>query len=61
MRLGWALAHLRQTIRVTKVTKGRLELPRRIGHDGLSVACLPVTPLGRVSMTRAGIEPAFAA
>ena len=30
-----------------RVTKGRVELPSPDGHDVLSVACLPVAPLGR--------------
>jgi hypothetical protein len=29
-----------------RVTKGRVELPSPYGHDVLSVACLPVAPLG---------------
>lgn len=37
------------------VTKGRVELPRLLGLDVLSVACLPVPPLGQVA--RVGIEP----
>src|SRR5260221_1306670 len=46
----------------SRVTKGRVELPSPHGHDVLSVACLPVAPLGQLfRMTRAGIEPAFAA
>src|SRR5665213_1166400 len=32
-----------------QMTKGRVELPSPSGHDVLSVACLPVAPLGRVS------------
>ena len=40
------------------VTKGRVELPSPSGHDVLSVACLPVPPLGHVQAARAGIEPA---
>ena len=39
------------------VTKGRFELPSPYGHDVLSVARLPVAPLGH-SAARAGIEPA---
>src|SRR5262249_33965669 len=30
------------------VTKGRVELPRRVRHDVLNVGCLPVPSLGRV-------------
>ena len=46
----------------SRVTKGRVELPSPSGHDVLSVACLPVAPLGQLfRVTRAGIEPAFAA
>lgn len=51
------------------VTKGRVELPRRKGHDVLNVGCLPVPSLGRAMeetmpahavtlVTRAGLEPA---
>ena len=36
------------------VTKGRLELPSPCGHDVLSVACLPVAPLGRVVSSPCG-------
>ena len=32
------------------VTKGRVELPSPCGHDVLSVACLPVAPLGHVRL-----------
>lgn len=32
------------------VTKGRVELPSPYGHDVLSVACLPVAPLGHVCL-----------
>ena len=46
MRLRWTLVRLRQFI---SVTKGRVELPRHLRHDVLSVACLPVAPLGRKS------------
>ena len=31
-----------------QMTKGRVELPSPSGHDVLSVACLPVAPLGHV-------------
>ena len=66
MRLRWALAHLRHgSPSDFRVTKGRVELPCPCGHDVLSVACLPVPPLGRqllhFQVTRAGIEPALAA
>ena len=30
-----------------RLTKRRVELPSPIGHDVLSVACLPVAPLGQ--------------
>ena len=33
---------------VSAVTKGRVELPRQLRHDALSVVCLPVPPLGQV-------------
>jgi hypothetical protein len=51
MRLPWALAHLRHRLlrSLDRVTKGRVELPSPCGHDVLSVACLPVSPLGRVN------------
>ena len=34
-----------------RVTKGRVELPSPDGHDVLSVACLPVAPLGQLSQS----------
>jgi hypothetical protein len=37
------------------VTKGRVELPRLLRLDVLSVACLPVPPLGQIA--RMGVEP----
>jgi hypothetical protein len=44
MGAGWAPA-----VPPIQVAKGRVELPRPHGHDVLSVACLPVPPLGHVS------------
>jgi hypothetical protein len=37
-----------------RVTKGRIELPSPFGHDGLSVACLPVSPLGQRDWSQSG-------
>ena len=44
-----------------RVTKGRVELPSPCGHDVLSVACLPVAPLGQLfRIARTGFEPGTA-
>ena len=47
MRLSWALAHPHRCRELNReVAKARVELARQYWHDILSVACLPVPPLG---------------
>jgi hypothetical protein len=47
MRLHWALAPLRRLSLASSSDQGESRTPKPIGHDVLSVACLPVAPLGR--------------
>ena len=50
-----SLAHPHRCFTIeSEVAKARVELARHCGHDILSVACLPVPPLGCFDRSTAG-------